>query len=84
MIRVAAADRIKIPADLDFQSVPGLSREAAEKLAAARPVTVGEAARLPWITPAALANLSYFLQSRSRKVTSPRRNVSRETPREHE
>jgi len=84
MIRVAGADRMKIPSDLDFLTVPGLSREVAEKLAAAKPATIGEAAGLPWMTPAAMANLSFFLQSRRRKNTSPRRNVSRETPREHE
>ncbi|MDW7760761.1 MAG: tRNA uridine-5-carboxymethylaminomethyl(34) synthesis enzyme MnmG [Acidobacteriota bacterium] len=84
MIRVAGADRMKIPSDLEYPTVPGLSREVAEKLAAARPATIGEAAGLPWMTPAAMANLSFFLQSRHRKNTSPRRNVSRETPREHE
>lgn len=84
MARVAGADRIKIPPGLDFREVPGLSREAAEKLSDARPASVGEASGLPWITPAAMANLTFFLQARRKRKTSRHRNVSRGTPRDNE
>src|SRR4029453_18044058 len=46
-----------LPVDLDFASVPGLSSEAAERLAAARPETLDQASRIAGITPAALAAL---------------------------
>ena len=46
-----------LPLDLDFASVPGLSNEAAERLAAARPETLDQASRIAGITPGALAAL---------------------------
>jgi tRNA uridine 5-carboxymethylaminomethyl modification enzyme len=44
-----------IPDAVDYGAVPGLSNEARQKLAAARPLTIGQASRLDGITPAALA-----------------------------
>jgi len=46
-----------LPAELDFGGIAGLSNEAREILAAARPATLGAAARLPGMTPAALVTL---------------------------
>ena len=51
---------VVIPADMDFQA-PGISSEVAERLAAARPKTLGEAARLPGVTPAAIDMLAVLL-----------------------
>ncbi|QIK96961.1 tRNA uridine-5-carboxymethylaminomethyl(34) synthesis enzyme MnmG [Sphingomonas sp. HDW15A] len=48
---------IRIPAQLDFSRVPGLSAEAVERLMAAAPESLDQASRLPGITPAALAAL---------------------------
>jgi tRNA uridine 5-carboxymethylaminomethyl modification enzyme len=48
---------IAIPSTLEFASVPGLSTEAVERLATARPETIDQASRIPGITPAALAAL---------------------------
>ena len=48
---------VVLPLDLDFAGVPGLSNEAAERLALARPETLDQAARIAGITPAALAAL---------------------------
>jgi len=45
----------RIPAAFDFRGVPGLSREVVERLTAVRPETLGQAARIPGITPAAVA-----------------------------
>jgi tRNA uridine 5-carboxymethylaminomethyl modification enzyme len=47
-----------IPADFDYVRIPGLSREAIEKCQRRRPRTVGEAARIPGVTPAAVAIIS--------------------------
>jgi tRNA uridine 5-carboxymethylaminomethyl modification enzyme len=44
-----------IPPDFRFDGIPGLSRESVERLSAVRPETVGQASRIPGITPAAVA-----------------------------
>ena len=46
-----------LPAALDYAAIGGLSGEAVEKLARARPATIGQAARIPGITPAAVTAL---------------------------
>jgi tRNA uridine 5-carboxymethylaminomethyl modification enzyme len=55
--------------DVDYSLVPGLSNEARGKLAAARPWTVGQAARLDGMTPAALGILAAYLRREARKKT---------------
>jgi glucose-inhibited division protein A len=52
-----ANEAIVLPADLDFASIGGLSSEMVERLTLARPETLGAAARIRGITPAALAAL---------------------------
>src|SRR5699024_1181320 len=52
-----------IPADLDFRAIPSLSNEMREKLAAAKPATLGAAGRIPGVTPAALVVLLRFLRA---------------------
>ncbi len=51
-----------LPADFDYHNVRGLSVEVRQKLAAHRPVTLGQAARLPGITPAAVSLLLIHLK----------------------
>ena len=53
-------EAMAIVAGLDYRSVPGLSNEMAERLAMARPVTLGAASRVAGITPAALVALLPF------------------------
>jgi tRNA uridine 5-carboxymethylaminomethyl modification enzyme len=48
---------IRIPADLAYDSVPGLSTEMVERLTAARPETLDQASRIDGVTPAALSAL---------------------------
>ncbi|MGZ8995879.1 MAG: FAD-dependent oxidoreductase, partial [Rhodospirillales bacterium] len=48
---------LALPEELDFAAVPGLSNEAVAKLSAARPATLGAAARISGVTPAALTIL---------------------------
>jgi tRNA uridine 5-carboxymethylaminomethyl modification enzyme len=50
-----AWDDWRIPSELSFRRIRGLSAEAAEKLERHRPLTVGQAKRIPGVTPAALA-----------------------------
>jgi tRNA uridine 5-carboxymethylaminomethyl modification enzyme len=60
--RFKKADNVKIPPGFDFDKVPGLTREAVEKLKKFGPASLGEAKRLPGLTPAAVANLQLFLE----------------------
>jgi tRNA uridine 5-carboxymethylaminomethyl modification enzyme len=55
-----------LPRDLDYAGVAGLSNEARQRLAEARPQTLGQAARLPGITPAAVSILLIHLKKRDR------------------
>jgi tRNA uridine 5-carboxymethylaminomethyl modification enzyme len=48
---------LQLPADLDYAGVGGLSNEVREKLAAVRPLTLGQAARIEGVTPGALTAL---------------------------
>jgi tRNA uridine 5-carboxymethylaminomethyl modification enzyme len=45
---------LPLPPDLDYRRLPGLTIEAAERLAAVRPTSTGQVARVPGITPAAV------------------------------
>jgi len=59
--RLKSSDRRTIPADFSYQDVPGLSREILEKLHRVRPETLGQAARIPGVTPAAVSVLDCYL-----------------------
>jgi tRNA uridine 5-carboxymethylaminomethyl modification enzyme len=54
----------RIPAWLDFERVPGLSREAREKLSFIRPASIGQAARVPGITPADVSSVLIHMTKR--------------------
>ncbi len=59
--RLAGAERRRIPGDFEFCDIPGISREVREKLERVRPLTLGQAARIPGVTPAAVAILDVYL-----------------------
>jgi tRNA uridine 5-carboxymethylaminomethyl modification enzyme len=61
MEKLRAAERRQIPADFAFAGIPGLSREVREKLDRVRPATLGQAGRIPGVTPAAIAILDVYL-----------------------
>lgn len=54
----------RLPADLDYHAVAGLSTEVRQKLTAAKPATIGMASRIPGITPAAISLLLVHLKKR--------------------
>jgi tRNA uridine 5-carboxymethylaminomethyl modification enzyme len=58
----------RLPEDLDYLQVAGLSHEVRQKLAEARPATVGQASRMPGVTPAAISILLVHLKKRSLKA----------------
>ncbi|MDR1312365.1 MAG: tRNA uridine-5-carboxymethylaminomethyl(34) synthesis enzyme MnmG [Deltaproteobacteria bacterium] len=60
--RLRRQEGAALPPKLDFSSIPGLTREAAEALADRRPSTLGQAGRLRGVTPAALSALAVYLK----------------------
>jgi len=55
--RFKRLENLKIPEDMDFQSIIGLSTEVKEKLSKMRPISIGQASRISGITPAAISVL---------------------------
>ena len=59
--RLREAERRRIPAGFCYMGVPGLSSEVQQKLDRVRPETLGQAGRIPGVTPAAIAVLDVYL-----------------------
>jgi tRNA uridine 5-carboxymethylaminomethyl modification enzyme len=55
--RFKRLEKLRIPEDMDFQSIIGLSTEVKEKLSTLRPISIGQASRISGITPAAISIL---------------------------
>ena len=60
----AKQESLRLPEDIDYESVDGLSNEARQKLTTARPVTLGQASRLEGMTPSAVSLLLVHLKKR--------------------
>jgi tRNA uridine 5-carboxymethylaminomethyl modification enzyme len=56
-----------IPESFEFSGVPGLSREMVQRLTERRPMTLGHAARIPGVTPAAVAVIATYLDRSSQR-----------------
>jgi tRNA uridine 5-carboxymethylaminomethyl modification enzyme len=59
--RMSDSEGRRIPSDFGFGGIPGLSTEVRQKLERVRPETLGQAARIPGVTPAAVAILDIYL-----------------------
>ncbi len=64
--QIRRMEQIRIPADMDYAKVHGLTTEAVEKLLRVRPVTLGQASRIPGITPASIVALQIHIKKRER------------------
>jgi len=62
--RHAKQESLRLPDDIDYDLVDGLSNEARQKLVAARPITLGQASRLEGMTPSAVSLLLVHLKKR--------------------
>ena len=60
--RLRRNEEVALPADIDYDQVKGLSNEVTQKLMAQRPATVGQASRIPGVTPAAVSLLLVHLK----------------------
>ncbi|MSO22123.1 MAG: tRNA uridine-5-carboxymethylaminomethyl(34) synthesis enzyme MnmG [Acidobacteria bacterium] len=69
--KMRKAESRGIPLDFEYHALPGLSREMIEKLSRIRPTTIGQASRIPGVTPAALSILHIHLEmSSNREMTA--------------
>lgn len=64
--RQRRSEALRLPEDLDYSQVAGFSHEVRQCLAAARPATLGQAARIPGVTPAAISILLVHLKKHGR------------------
>ena len=62
--RLRASEDTALPEDLDYTAIGGLSKEIQGKLSSARPQTLGQASRIPGVTPAAVSLLLIHLKKR--------------------
>ena len=63
--RLRASENVVLPAELDYNAIAGLSKEIQHNLSQARPQTLGQASRIPGVTPAAVSLLMIHLKKRS-------------------
>ena len=68
--RLRKAEERVIPADFEYRGISGLSREVEEKLTRVRPQTLGQASRIPGITPAALSLLNVHVEMHARGMAA--------------
>jgi len=69
--RLARMETKRLPADIDFSKIPALKKEAQIRFSEIRPATLGQAGRIPGITPADVGILSVYLEKREREVVEP-------------
>jgi tRNA uridine 5-carboxymethylaminomethyl modification enzyme len=55
-------EHVKLPEEIDYRTVYGLSKEVKEKLSRVRPISLGQASRISGITPAALMAIQVHLK----------------------
>ena len=60
--KLRAAETTALPVDFDYEQVKGLSNEVKQKLGTVRPDTLGQAGRIPGVTPAAISLLMIYLK----------------------
>ncbi len=77
--KLKAAEAVTIPEWLEYGAISGLSREMRETLERVRPGTIGQASRIPGVTPAALSlvHVSIRLQGRGERRKKKTRHAAR-------
>ncbi len=65
--RLKKAEQRHIPGWFDYHSVSGLSREMQEKLRKVQPQTIGQASRIPGVTPAAVSLINVYIEIQARR-----------------
>ncbi len=65
-----AAELLEIPTELDYSTVPGLRKEALQKLSGLRPVNLGQAGRISGVTPSDLGVLTIWLKKNRNLIST--------------
>jgi tRNA uridine 5-carboxymethylaminomethyl modification enzyme len=65
--RLKKAEQRRIPDWFDYRAVSGLSREMQEKLGKVIPQTLGQASRIPGVTPAAVSLINVYIEIQARR-----------------
>ena len=68
--KLKAAEAVAIPEWLEYRAISGLSREMQEKLERVRPITIGQASRIPGVTPAALSLVHVSIRVQAARRTA--------------
>jgi tRNA uridine 5-carboxymethylaminomethyl modification enzyme len=75
MDRLKKAEQREIPAWFDYAQVSGLSREMNEKLQRVRPRTIGQASRIPGVTPAAISLINVYIEIQAKRFAAAERGA---------
>jgi len=75
--RLKRSEQRLIPDWFDYGKVSGLSREMNEKLTRVRPQTLGQASRIPGVTPAAVSLINVYIEIQARRQSGTRPGVGR-------
>jgi tRNA uridine 5-carboxymethylaminomethyl modification enzyme len=80
--KLKAAEAVAIPDWMEYSAISGLSREMRETLERVRPITIGQASRIPGVTPAALSlvHVSIRIQGEARRQQGTRRSADAADP----
>ena len=73
--RLKRSEQRTIPDWFDYGKVSGLSREMNEKLTRVRPQTLGQASRIPGVTPAAVSLINVYIEIQTRRQASSAKSV---------
>ena len=73
--RLKKSEQRTIPDWFDYGKVSGLSREMNEKLTRVRPRTLGQASRIPGVTPAAVSLINVYIEIQARQQASSAKSV---------
>ena len=68
--RMARQESKRLPLDLDYSMIRGLKKEAQVRFAEIRPATLGQAGRIPGITPADIAMLVIWVEKLEREAAT--------------
>jgi len=75
--RLRKLEHRRIPEALDYATIPAMRREARERLAAIRPASLGQAARIPGMTPCDVSQLAVYLEASTRSTPPETEEISR-------
>ena len=78
--RLKAAESVSIPEWIEYGTISGLSREMRETLERIRPMTIGQASRIPGVTPAALTLVHVSIKLQGKLQASSRTRIAEPPP----